>query len=122
MKLKRGFLDKSNLLKIPDCRSFSVLTKTLTGYRPYSHSVFKYLFNKGATFDPTLKLTFKTEECAKKDLNEIVRLRNRTRLLLSSFVSFQPRENFPHGSAVGWPQNAENCDNIVTISLAQFGK
>ena len=26
-------LDKSNLLKIPDCRSFNVL-KTLTGYRP----------------------------------------------------------------------------------------
>ena len=33
-----GFLDKSNLLKIPDCRSFSVL-KTLTGYRPYSYSI-----------------------------------------------------------------------------------
>ena len=33
-----GFLDKSNLLKIPDCRSFSVL-KTLTGYRPYGQSV-----------------------------------------------------------------------------------
>ena len=28
---------KSNLLQIPDCRSFSVL-KTLTGYWPYSHS------------------------------------------------------------------------------------
>ena len=25
-------------------------------------------------------------------------------------------------SAVGWPQNAENCDNIVNISLPQFGK
>jgi len=35
---KLGFLDKSNLLKITDCRSFSVL-KTLTGYRPYSQSV-----------------------------------------------------------------------------------
>ena len=32
-----GFLDRSNLLKIPDCRSFSVL-KTLTGYWPYSYS------------------------------------------------------------------------------------
>ena len=33
-----GFLDKSNLLKIADFRSFIVL-KTLTGYRPYSNSV-----------------------------------------------------------------------------------
>ena len=30
------FLDKSNLLKIPDCLSFSV---ALTGYWPKSHSV-----------------------------------------------------------------------------------
>ena len=37
--IEMGFLDKSNLLKIPDCCSFSVL-KTLTGYRPYSHSEF----------------------------------------------------------------------------------
>ena len=37
-----GFLAKSNLLKIPDCRSFSVL-KTLTGYRSCSHSLL--LFN-----------------------------------------------------------------------------
>ena len=34
------FLDKSNLLKIPDWGSFIVL-KTLTGYRPYSHSVIR---------------------------------------------------------------------------------
>ena len=40
-KEEKGFLDKSKLLKIPDCRSFSVLRKTLTGYRPYSHSVFE---------------------------------------------------------------------------------
>ena len=40
-KEEKGFLDKSNLLKIPDCRTFSVLRKTLTGYRPYSHSVFE---------------------------------------------------------------------------------
>ena len=40
-----GFLDKSNLLKIPDCRLFSVL-KTLPSYRPYSHSV----KNRGLNF------------------------------------------------------------------------
>ena len=32
-----GFLDKSNLLKIPDCRSFTVL-KTLTSSRPEKSS------------------------------------------------------------------------------------
>ena len=67
-----GFLDKSNLLKIPDCRSFSVL-KTLTGYRPYSYSI------KGKPCSRSCLL------CSKFSLTELV-LKRRSASDLSLFA------------------------------------
>ena len=62
------FLDKSNLLKIPDCPSFSVL-KALTGYWSYSHSVlvicsgqfsFSHRTSQGEPSSPSFDTVFKS--------------------------------------------------------------